>query len=68
MHADLKGALQQINTSYKAFEHKGKRLTKDEVRKVLQYGLDKGYISTAELTDEEVDEILKITQPHARKP
>jgi hypothetical protein len=58
MHADLAGALEQINTSWKAFEHKGKPMTKDQVRKVLKYGLSKGYKTTAELTDDEVDKVL----------
>lgn len=58
MHADLKGALQQIDRSYKAFEHKGKSMTKEQVKKVLEYGIKKGYKTTKELTDEEVDLIL----------
>lgn len=58
MHADLKGALLNINRSYKAFEHKGEKMTKKQVKKVLEYGINKGYKSTAELTDEEVDSIL----------
>ena len=58
MHADLAGALKQINKSYKAFEHKGKPLTKEQVIKVLKYGLSKGYKTTAELTDDEVDKVL----------
>jgi hypothetical protein len=58
MHADLKGALGQINKSYKSFEHKGKRMTKAQVKKVLNYGLSKGYKTTAELSDEEVDLII----------
>ena len=58
MHADLAGALERINKSYKAFEHKGQSLSKDQVRKVLKYGLSKGYKSTKELTDEEVDKVL----------
>ena len=58
MHADLTGALEQINTSYKAFEHRGQRMSKQQVRKVLKYGLSKGYKTTAELTDSEVDTIL----------
>lgn len=60
MHADLKGALEQINRSYKYFEHKGKRMSKPQVRKVLKYGIDNGYITTAELKDEEVDKILNL--------
>ena len=59
MHADLKGALEQINRSYKAFEHRGQKMSKEQVRKVLKYGIDKGYKTTADLSDEEVDQILK---------
>jgi ribulose bisphosphate carboxylase small subunit len=59
MHADLKGALEQINRSYRAFEHRGQKMSKEEVRKVLKYGIDKGYKTTAEFTDEEVDKILQ---------
>jgi ribulose bisphosphate carboxylase small subunit len=58
MHADLKGALEQIDRSYKAFEHKGQRMSKEQVRKILKYGIDKGYKTTAEFTDDEVDEVL----------
>ena len=60
MHADLKGALEQINKSYRAFEHKGNKMTKEQVKKVLEYGIKKGYKSTSELTDEEVDKVLFI--------
>lgn len=58
MHADLAVALEQINKSYKAFEHRGKSLSKEQVRKVLKYGLSKGYKTTSELTDDEVDLVL----------
>lgn len=58
MHADIKGALQQINTSYHAFTHRGRFLSKSDVKKVLEYGLSKGYKTTEELTDKEVDKIL----------
>lgn len=60
MHADLIGALTQINKSYKAFEHRGMRLSKEQVIKVLKYGILKGYKTTAEFSDEEVDKILGI--------
>lgn len=59
MHADLKGALAQINTSYRAFEHRGRKMTKDQVKKVLEYGISKGYTSTEHLSDNEVDDVLK---------
>lgn len=58
MHADLKGALKQLNSSWRAFEHKGKYMSKEQVKKVLEYGIAKGYKSTKELTDEEVDAVL----------
>lgn len=58
MHADIQGALNQINTSYKAFTHRGKSMSKHEVKKVLQFGLKRGYKYTSEFTDEEVDKIL----------
>ena len=59
MHADINGAYEQLENSYKAFEHKGQPMTKGQVRKVLLYGIKKGYKSTAEFSDEEVDEIIK---------
>jgi hypothetical protein len=59
MHADLKGALQQLNKSYRAFEHKGKSMSKLEVQKVLEYGISKGYETTKELSDQEVDEVIR---------
>jgi hypothetical protein len=58
MNADIKGALEQINKSYKAFEHNGKSLTKGQVKAVLEYGLSKGYEKTNQLSDEEVDKVL----------
>lgn len=59
MHADIKGALAQINKSWKAFEHKGNPMTKEQVRVVLTYANAKGYKTTAELKDEEVDNLIK---------
>ena len=58
MHADLKGALAQINKSYRAFEHRGKKMTKEQVKKVLEYGIAKGYTSTESFNDSQVDAIL----------
>ena len=60
MNADVKGALMQINRSYKAFEHKGKRMTKYQVKKVLEYADSKGYEHTGQLSDEEVDKVLNL--------
>ena len=58
MNADTKGALAQINTSWKAFTHKGQRMSKNEVKSVLEYAVSKGYKTTAELSDDEVDKII----------
>lgn len=59
MNADCKGALAQLNKSYKAFEHKGKKMSKAEVKAVLEYAVGKGYEHTGMLSDEEVDNILE---------
>jgi hypothetical protein len=59
MHADVRGALTQIDKSYKAFTNKGKYMTKEEVRAVLEYALSKGYETTSQLSDDEVDTIIK---------
>jgi argininosuccinate lyase len=59
MNADCKGALAQLNRSYKAFVHKDKSMSKDEVKAVLEYAIKKGYEHTGMLSDEEVDNILQ---------
>jgi len=58
MNADIKGALAQINKSYRAFVHNGKPMTKEQVRKVLVYGLNKGYDHTGQITDSEIETLL----------
>lgn len=59
MNADCKGALAQINKSYKAFVHKDRPMSKAEVKAVLEYAIKKGYDHTGMLSDEEVDNILQ---------
>jgi len=66
MHADLKGALDQINKSYRAFEHKGRSMSREEVIAVLKYGISKGYKTTAEFSEEEVDVVLTTLSGVAR--
>jgi len=58
MKADCKGALAQINKSYKVFEHNGKSMTKKEVKAILEYAIEKGYETTGEIKDFEIDEVL----------
>lgn len=63
MNADIQGALNQINRSWKTFIHNGKPMTKIQVKKVLEYGLSKGYKTTNELSNEEIENILKQIKP-----
>ncbi|EJL66293.1 hypothetical protein [Flavobacterium sp. CF136] len=58
MDADIQGCLNQIDRSYKAFQHNGKSLTKLEVQAVLEYGKAQGYKSVSEIKDSDVDDIL----------
>ena len=58
MHADLQGALSQINKSWKAFIHNGKPLSKKQVKHVLESGILKGYKTIADFKENEVDELL----------
>lgn len=58
MHADIQGALEQIDSSYKAFINKGKSMTKEEVKFVLEWADFYGYKNTVELTNEDVDNAL----------
>ena len=60
MHADLKGYLSVIDKVYMHFEHNGALLSKEQVRKLLEYGLSKGYKTTADLSDLEIDTVLGI--------
>ena len=59
MHADIKGALAQLDKSWKAFEHKGLPMTKNQVKVVLTYANARGYKTTEELKEEEVDKLIK---------
>lgn len=58
MHADIKGALLQLDSSYLHFTHRGQKMSKEQVKSVLEYGIKNGYSNTREFTDEEVDTIL----------
>jgi len=58
MNADIKGCLNQINQSYKAFTHNGHSMSKQSVKAVLEYALAKGYEHTGQLRDSEIDHIL----------
>lgn len=58
MNADVKGALQQINTSWRAFEHRGKQMTKEQVKAVLEYANQVGYKTTDQIPENVIDEII----------
>jgi uncharacterized phage protein (TIGR01671 family) len=55
MNADLIGALEQLDKSWLCFEHNNKPMTKEQVRKALVYAIKKGYESTSQLTDADID-------------
>ena len=58
MKADCKGALAQLNSSWRAFTHNEKQMTKAQVKAVLEYAVKKGYNHTGLLTDEEIDSVI----------
>jgi hypothetical protein len=58
MNADCKGALAQLNKSYKAFVHNGNSMSKQAVKEVLEYAISRGYDHTGMLRDAEIDSIL----------
>ncbi len=58
MNADCKGALAQINKSWKAFVHNDKPMTKAQVKSVLEYAVKKGYEHTGLLSNEEIETII----------
>jgi hypothetical protein len=68
MDADIKVCLDKLTKSYKSFEHKGKSMTREEVKYVLKYGLSKGYKSVSQIPDEEIDKIIfEITNKNNQK-
>lgn len=58
MHADIKGSLDYMKKKTIPFEHRGVSLLQNQAKKVLEYGLKKGYKTTAEISDKEIDEVL----------
>lgn len=62
MNADIKGALKAINTSYRAFVHNDKPMTKAQVKTILEYGLMQGYEHTGQISDSEIDKLLGKTE------
>jgi hypothetical protein len=58
MHADIKGSLKNINKCWRFFEHRGNPMTKIEVLSILKYAISKGYKTTAELSESEIDSLL----------
>lgn len=61
MNASVKGCLAQLNRSWKAFSHNGKAMTKQQVKSVLEHAISKGYETTNEIPDSEIDRILAIS-------
>jgi len=59
MHADIKGALNYMKKKPITFQHRGVNLLQGQAKKVLEYALQKGYETTEQLSDEEVDKVLE---------
>lgn len=55
MHADIKGALNQIENSWSYFLHRGKQMTKEQVKLVLTNAIEAGYRTTNEIPLEKID-------------
>lgn len=60
MNADLLWVLKNIKKSYRLFEHNGKPMSKEQVEKVVRYGINKGYKNTNDFTDDEIDNLLSL--------
>jgi hypothetical protein len=58
MDASVQGALAQINQSWKAFSHDGKRMTKNQVEAILKYADQVGYTLVSQISDKEISEII----------
>lgn len=58
MDADIQGSIDQLERSWKCFEHNGKPMTKPQVKAVLEYGLQVGYDAVSQLKEIEIDEII----------
>lgn len=58
MDADIKGALAQINRSWRAFVHNGSPMSKKEVKAVLEYGVSKGYTKVSQLSEQEINSVI----------
>jgi len=58
MNADCKGALAQINRSWRAFTHNDSPMTKAQVKAVLEHAVKKGYENTGQIPAQEIDDII----------
>jgi hypothetical protein len=58
MDASIQGSLNQINKSWSCFEHKGERMTKEQVIRILTSAKNKGYKSVYEIPDKDIEDVL----------
>lgn len=58
MDASIQAVLAHINSRWKLFEHKGKRMTKEQVVAVLEFGLSQGYEKVSQIPDIDIDRII----------
>jgi hypothetical protein len=61
MSNKIKVALDQLDRCWRSFTHRGKPLTKEQVKLVLEWGDFYGYTHIGELSDEDVDTVLELS-------
>lgn len=59
MNFNLKGALKNINKLHNVIEHNGKFLSKELLKKILIYGINKGYENAKDFKEFEIDKIIE---------
>ncbi len=58
MDASIQGSLNKLNKVWQFFEHKGKPMSKNQVKKVLEFGKSKGFQAVSQISDTDIETIL----------
>jgi hypothetical protein len=64
MTININVAYDKLNKFWKVLDYKGKALSKEDVRKCLIIGLSKGYSSTEQITNEDIERALNPSTPN----
>lgn len=57
----IKGAYQNIHKCWSMFEHRGKKMTRQQVESVLRYGLQNKYETVNQIPDHIIDKIIGVS-------